>query len=85
MRCNKIPPSILIDNNLCILCLKCVKSCPAEILVKSKNDSKNRKGIIMVTEPTICFECRACEVVCSEAAIKIMCEIRSEVSNPSTS
>ena len=85
MRCKKIPPLILIDNNLCILCLKCVKSCPAEILIKSKSDVKSKKRIITVTEPNLCFECRACEVVCPESAIKIMCEIRKEVTNPFTS
>jgi NAD-dependent dihydropyrimidine dehydrogenase PreA subunit len=75
MRCTVIPPSIVINHDLCILCLKCIRSCPAEILVKSRNDVDESKNIVKVTEPSFCFECRACEVVCSVSAIRIMCEV----------
>ena len=77
MRCAVIPPSILINHDLCILCLKCIRSCPAEILVKSQSEAME-KNIVEVTEPSLCFECRACEVVCSESAIKIMCEVSTK-------
>lgn len=83
MRCTVIPPTILIDHNLCVLCLKCIRSCPAEILVKLKGNFEKEKGIVKITEPSLCFECRACEVVCAESAIRIMCEIRKKTVNQS--
>ncbi|MFX0086986.1 MAG: ferredoxin family protein [Candidatus Hodarchaeota archaeon] len=84
MRCILIPPSILINHDLCILCLKCIRSCPAEILLKSQSDNTERKSIIKVTEPSLCFECRACEVVCSVSAIRIMCEVSNKAKSSST-
>jgi len=85
MRCTTIPPTILIDHNLCVRCLKCIRSCPAEILVISKNNFEKgkEKGLVKITEPSLCFECRACEVVCAESAIRIMCEISKKTVNQS--
>ncbi|MFX1505453.1 MAG: 4Fe-4S binding protein [Promethearchaeota archaeon] len=73
MRWENIPPQINIDQNLCIQCLKCVRSCPAEILIQEKLSNKTKKGQIKVSDPSLCFECRACEVICPESAIKVMC------------
>ncbi|MFW9903385.1 MAG: ATP-binding protein [Candidatus Thorarchaeota archaeon] len=75
MRWKSIPPQIIIDHNLCIQCLKCVRSCPAEILIQEKLNDKIKKGQIMVLDPSLCFECRACEVICPESAIKVMCVV----------
>ncbi|MHA2095760.1 MAG: 4Fe-4S binding protein, partial [Candidatus Hodarchaeales archaeon] len=30
-----MPPKIELDTDLCILCWKCSKSCPAEILISN--------------------------------------------------
>lgn len=75
MRWGSIPPQIIIDHNLCIQCLKCVRSCPAEILVQEKKSEKTQKGQIKVSDPCSCFECRACEVICPESAVKVMCVV----------
>ncbi|UCG00547.1 MAG: 4Fe-4S binding protein [Candidatus Heimdallarchaeota archaeon] len=69
MRCERIAPHILIDHDLCIRCLKCVRSCPAEILIAEKREK------IKVLNPDSCFECRACEVCCPESAIRVMCVV----------
>ncbi|MFX0122299.1 MAG: ATP-binding protein [Candidatus Hodarchaeota archaeon] len=78
MRWETIPPQkIKINQDLCIRCLKCVRSCPAEILYQEKNNSnKNQKGTIKVLDSSLCFECRACEVVCPESAISVMCVVK---------
>jgi len=70
---SEISPIITILHEDCILCQKCVRSCPAEILIfqKEKNTSK---GTIQITNPRECFECRACEVVCPVDAIKVNCD-----------
>ncbi|MFX1515002.1 MAG: 4Fe-4S binding protein [Promethearchaeota archaeon] len=70
-----IPPQIIIDHELCIQCLKCVRSCPAEILVQEKSNKMTQKRLIEVLDPSSCFECRACEVVCPESAIKVQCVV----------
>ncbi len=76
MRWETIPPQkISINQDLCIRCLKCVRSCPAEILIQEKTTDKTQKGIISVLDPSLCFECRACEVVCPESAIRVMCVV----------
>lgn len=77
MRLINIHQKILINQDLCTQCLKCTRSCPAEILVKKDNFSKNKKGSIMITNPEKCFECRACEVVCPVLAINVMCAVDS--------
>ncbi len=69
------PPSIVIDHDRCTKCIKCIKSCPAEILVRDKNYTGSHKWIIVVTDSDSCYECRACEVVCPEDAIKIFYRI----------
>jgi ferredoxin len=58
------------------MCLKCVKSCPAEILVKENQKISGRKSAIKILDNNLCFECRACEVVCPVNAIRIMCTIK---------
>ena len=73
MRWESITPQIIINKNLCTCCLKCVRSCPAEILVQEKIEGKTQKRNIKVSDPSLCFECRACEVVCPESAIRVMC------------
>ncbi|MHA1213934.1 MAG: 4Fe-4S dicluster domain-containing protein [Candidatus Hodarchaeales archaeon] len=62
-----------MDHNLCIRCLKCVKSCPAEILVREKTEtgSNDSKFQITVSNNLKCFECRACEVICPVNAIQV--------------
>ncbi|MFW9990535.1 MAG: ferredoxin family protein [Candidatus Odinarchaeota archaeon] len=50
----------------CTRCRKCVKSCPAIILVISRDSSA-----VEVTDPSKCFECRACEVICPVRAIEV--------------
>ncbi|MFX1255650.1 MAG: 4Fe-4S binding protein [Promethearchaeota archaeon] len=54
---------ILIDRERCTVCALCVRSCPAEILIKEQ-----RKIIVLKNE---CFECRACEVGCPDQAIVV--------------
>lgn len=75
MRWESIPPQITINQDLCIRCDRCVRSCPAEILIQEKNSDKTQKGTITVLDPSLCFECRACEVVCPESAIRVMCVV----------
>jgi len=65
------PPSIIIDHGRCTRCIKCVRSCPADILVRDKSNTGSHKWIINITDSDSCYECRACEVVCPEDAIKI--------------
>jgi Fe-S-cluster-containing hydrogenase component 2 len=71
MKVDIITPAIDIDQDLCIFCWKCARSCPAEILIRKNTADKTRKGVIKVTNKTLCFECRACEVICPVSAIKI--------------
>ncbi|WP_455143722.1 4Fe-4S binding protein [Candidatus Hodarchaeum mangrovi] len=59
-----------MNQDLCTLCLKCIRSCPAEILKIKKSSSSNSR-IIQVTDSHLCFECRACEVVCPVEAIEV--------------
>ncbi len=77
MRLKNIYQKITINQDLCIQCLKCIRSCPAEILVKEDDNSKTQKGSITITNPDKCFECRACEVVCSVLAISVVCAVDS--------
>jgi len=42
-----------------------------EILQYKKKEKNRKKGIITVIDPSQCLECRACEIVCPEAAITI--------------
>lgn len=77
-----IPPLITIDHNLCTLCTKCVRSCPAEILIREKDETTIHKAIIKITEPNSCFECRACEVVCPVFAVSVICTSEKEMSAP---
>lgn len=76
MRWANIPRKITINQGLCIRCLKCVQSCPAEILIQENIDTKTQKGTIKITDPSLCFECRACEVICPVFAINVMCAVK---------
>lgn len=60
---NKI---VVIDENLCIGCGKCVKICPKRILYLDKTTGKSK-----VTDETQCDKRRGCERVCPTQAIKI--------------
>lgn len=60
---NKI---VLIDENLCVGCEKCVKLCPKKILLIDKTTGKCK-----VTDETQCDKRRGCEKVCPTSAIKI--------------
>lgn len=75
MRWINIPQKIIINQGLCVQCLKCVRSCPAEIFIQKNTDTKTQKGAIKITNPNLCFECRACEVICPESAISVMCAV----------
>jgi NAD-dependent dihydropyrimidine dehydrogenase PreA subunit len=60
---NKI---VLIDENLCIGCGKCVKLCPKKILYVDTATDKCK-----VTDETQCDKRRGCEKICPTQAIKI--------------
>lgn len=77
MRWNDIPRKIIIDQDLCIGCLKCIKSCPAEIIIQDNSDNWDKKRPIKITDSNLCFECRACEVFCSVLAIRVMCAVKN--------
>ncbi len=77
MRCISIPRKIIINHNLCIRCLKCIRSCPAEILIQENLGGKISNEIIKITNPNLCFECRACEVICPVFAINVMCAVKN--------
>lgn len=58
----------------CVACNICSESCPAEILVIKKiqhDGAKRPKRVLRVTEEELCYECRACEIVCPYGAILI--------------
>ncbi|MHA2106535.1 MAG: 4Fe-4S binding protein [Candidatus Hodarchaeales archaeon] len=63
-----------LDRDLCILCWKCTKSCPAEILISIPKTKNGEKGNLAIITPEKCFECRACEIVCPVKAIKIFAD-----------
>lgn len=71
MRLRRIIPKVIINNNKCTLCQKCVRSCPVEILQYKKKEPTSKKGIIEIIHMSQCLECRACEIVCPEAAITV--------------
>ncbi|MFX0150472.1 MAG: 4Fe-4S dicluster domain-containing protein [Candidatus Hodarchaeota archaeon] len=77
-----MPPQISIDHNLCTRCIKCVRSCPAEILIHEKKENQTPRSIIEVTDPNLCYECRACEVVCPVFAVNVMCTAEEELVAP---
>jgi NAD-dependent dihydropyrimidine dehydrogenase PreA subunit len=60
---NKI---VIIDENLCTGCAKCVNLCPKKILYIDKATNKCK-----VTDETKCDKLRGCERVCPVKAIKI--------------
>ncbi len=60
---NKI---VLIDENLCIGCGKCVEICPKKILYLDEATGKCK-----VTDETQCDKRKGCERVCPVGAIKI--------------
>jgi NAD-dependent dihydropyrimidine dehydrogenase PreA subunit len=60
---NKI---VLIDENLCIACEKCVKLCPKKILFIDKTTGKCK-----VIDETQCDKRKGCERLCPTGAIKI--------------
>ncbi|PWI49204.1 hypothetical protein CEE45_03205 [Candidatus Heimdallarchaeota archaeon B3_Heim] len=70
-----MPPKIEINRDLCILCWKCTKSCPAEILISNSKRKNEGKGFLEIISPEKCFECRACEIVCPVKAIKIFADL----------
>ena len=72
MRLERINPIIQIDRDLCTTCWKCVRSCPAEILLRNPPKNEEGKRAVKIIKPELCFECRACEIVCPVSAIKIM-------------
>lgn len=72
-----MPPAIVIDHHLCTRCIKCVRSCPADILIREQSKDKTHKFIIEVTDAALCFECRACEVVCPEDAVQVLCSVQA--------
>ncbi|MHA2223905.1 MAG: 4Fe-4S binding protein [Candidatus Hodarchaeales archaeon] len=78
---SNISPKIIIHHNLCTRCSKCVRTCPAEILVQNKTLASNNgpKKTLQVTNPRLCFECRACEVICPVSAINVMCTVSNAI------
>jgi 2-oxoglutarate ferredoxin oxidoreductase subunit delta len=71
VRLKRIIPKIIINIEKCTLCQKCVRSCPVEILQYRKKEITRKKGIIEIIDLSQCLECRACEIVCPEAAITV--------------
>ncbi|MHA1977279.1 MAG: 4Fe-4S binding protein [Candidatus Hodarchaeales archaeon] len=69
-----MPPKIELDTDLCILCWKCSKSCPAEILISNPKVKNRKKGFLGIITPEKCFECRACEIVCPVKAIRVFAD-----------
>jgi len=61
---NKI---VIVNEDLCIGCGKCVELCPKKILYI---DAKN--GKCQVTDESKCDRLRGCERVCPVKAIKIV-------------
>jgi 2-oxoglutarate ferredoxin oxidoreductase subunit delta len=60
---NKI---VIIDENLCIGCAKCVNLCPKKILYLDKTTKKCK-----VTDESKCDKLGGCERICPVQAIKI--------------
>jgi nitroreductase/ferredoxin-like protein FixX len=56
--------NISINANDCIMCGKCVKVCPSQIIKQSSNDA-----IAIVESSKGCISCGHCVAVCSTAAI----------------
>ena len=61
---NKI---VIIDESLCIGCVKCVELCPKKILYIDSNIKKCK-----VSDETKCDKLRGCERICPVKAIKII-------------
>ena len=59
-------PKPIIDYKKCTVCKTCVEVCPMEVFVFDEENNK-----VDVKKPDECIACRACEVQCSEEAIKI--------------
>ena len=59
--------TVLIDENLCIACGKCVKLCPKSILYIDANTKECK-----VSDETKCDKRAGCERVCPTKAIKII-------------
>lgn len=57
-------PKPTIDIKKCKGCFTCVEICPVGVFAKDGKKSK-------VAKPNECIGCRACEVQCSEGAIKV--------------
>jgi len=57
-------PKPIINKEKCKGCFTCVEVCPVEVFAKDGEKAK-------VAKPDACIGCRACEVQCSEGAIKV--------------
>lgn len=54
-----------IDNNKCVGCLQCLKSCPVKAISKPE---KHKKPIV---DKTKCISCFCCHELCTHKAVKI--------------
>jgi NAD-dependent dihydropyrimidine dehydrogenase PreA subunit len=59
--------SVVIKEELCIGCVKCVKFCPAKILFI---DEKSKK--CKVRDESLCDKRKGCERACPVKAIKVI-------------
>lgn len=58
-------PKVTINKEKCDKCGKCIEICPIEVF------GKDEKGKVVVLKEKECIACKACEVQCPKAAIKV--------------
>lgn len=64
-------PMIKVNENMCKGCKLCVVTCPAKILVMSKEFNDSGDNYCTQPDDSKCTGCRFCAMICPDAAIEV--------------
>lgn len=64
-------PRVLIDENLCKGCERCVVACPQQILSMSKEINSMGYFPAQVEQQSRCIGCGLCMITCPDSAVQV--------------
>ena len=67
-------PTIVVREDRCKGCERCIAACPQQILKMSSH--RNAKGFLYASlaVPTKCIGCRMCAISCPDTAVEVFVE-----------